>query len=186
MRREQTRNVLVLGAGAQGNVVAGVLLKADDVGTVVLADIDPERAAGTAANLGGAGIRTGRVDAGDLEGTTALLKSEHVDLVVNTALPEFIPRVMLAALRAGCHYLDLSSTRLYEKPGLPIEQLERAEEWRAPGRTALANGGGAPRRARAPPPAGGGPPPAARAPPAPAGPRPTPRPPPRAAPAAPL
>src|SRR6266581_1680434 len=133
--------VLVIGAGAQGNVVAGVLSKADDVGAVVLADIDRGRASETAGNLGSAKIRTGRVDAGDLEGTTLFLKSEGFDLVVNTALPEFIPRVMLAALRAGCHYLDLSSTRFYERRGLPIEQLEHAEEWNVSGRTALVNGG---------------------------------------------
>jgi saccharopine dehydrogenase-like NADP-dependent oxidoreductase len=144
MRQGQTRSVLVLGAGAQGNVVADVLSRADDVGTLVLADIDPNRAAETAANLGSAKIRTGRVDAGDLEGTTQFLKSEHFDLVVNTALPEFIPRVMLAALRAGCHYLDLSSTLFYERRGLPIEQLEHAKEWQASGSTALVNGGSAP------------------------------------------
>ncbi len=144
MRQGQTRSVLVLGAGAQGNVVADVLSRADDVGTLVLADIDPDRAEETAANLGSAKIRTGRVDAGDLEGTTLFLKSGGFDLVVNTALPEFIPRVMLAALRAGCHYLDLSSTRFYERRGLPIEQLEHAEEWQASGRTALVNGGSAP------------------------------------------
>src|SRR6266581_2987751 len=136
--------VLVLGAGAQGNVVAGVLSKADDVNALVLADIDPERAGETAANLGSAKVRTGRVDAGDLDGTTLFLKSGGFDLVVNTALPEFIPRVMLAALRAGCHYLDLSSTRFYERRGLPIEQLEHAEEWNVSGRTALVNGGSGP------------------------------------------
>jgi len=144
MRQGQTRSVLVLGAGAQGNVVADVLSRADDIGTLVLADIDPDRAAETAANLGSAKIRTGRVDAGDLEGTILFLKSGGFDLVVNTALPEFIPRVMLAALRAGCHYLDLSSTLFYEKRDLPIEQLEHAEEWQASGRTALVNGGSAP------------------------------------------
>src|SRR6266478_1803476 len=140
MRQGQTGRVLVLGAGAQGNVVAGVLAKADDVSALVLADIDPDRAAETAANLGSAKIRTGRVDAGDLEGMTLFLKSERFDLVVNTALPEFIPRVMLA----GCHYLDLSSTCFYERRGLPIEQLEHAEEWNVSGRTALVNGGSAP------------------------------------------
>src|SRR5437762_3165054 len=148
--------VLVIGAGAQGNVVAGVLSKADDVGAVVLADIDRGRASETAANLGSAKIRTGRVDAGDLEGTSLFLKSEGFDLVVNTTLPEFIPRVMLAALRAGCHYLDLSSTRFHERRGLPIEQLEHAEEWQASGRTALVNGGGAPGRANVMARGGGG------------------------------
>jgi carboxyaminopropylagmatine dehydrogenase len=142
--REGGRKVLVLGAGAQGNVVAGVLSKADDVSSLVLGDIDPERASETAANLGSTRIRTARVDARDLEGTTAFLASERFDLVVNTALPEFIPVVMLAALRAGTNYLDLSSTFFYEKGGRPIEQLEHAEEWRASGRTAFVNAGSAP------------------------------------------
>ena len=61
MRQGQTRSVLILGAGAQGNVVAGVLSKADDVNALVLADIDPERAGETAANLGSAKIGTGHV-----------------------------------------------------------------------------------------------------------------------------
>jgi saccharopine dehydrogenase-like NADP-dependent oxidoreductase len=144
MRQAHDFKVLVLGAGAQGNVVAGVLAKADDVKALVLADIDPERARETAANLNSGRIRTDRVDAGDLEGTTAFLRSGRFDLVVNTALPEFIPRVMLAALRAGAAYLDLSSTLFYERRGKPIEQLEHEEEWRASGKTALVNGGSAP------------------------------------------
>jgi len=136
--------ILVLGAGAQGNVVAGVLSKADDIGTIVLGDVDPARASETAANLCAARLLTARVDAADLEGTIALLKAERFDLIVNTSLPEFIPNVMLAALRGGVNYLDLSSTLFYERRGKPIEQLEHEEEWAASGRTALVNGGSAP------------------------------------------
>lgn len=137
-------NVLVLGAGAQGNVVAGVLARAEDVGAIVLADIDPDRAAETAANLGATNIGVTRADARDIEATAALLRDGRFDLIVNTALPEFIPRVMTAALLARVHYLDLSSTFFYEKGGRPIEQLEHEEAWRASGRTALVNGGSAP------------------------------------------
>lgn len=136
--------VLVLGAGAQGNVVAFVLAQAEEIGTIVLADLDPERARETAASIGSGKIDIGRVDAADLDGTTAFVRSGRFDLVVNTALPEFIPTVMLAALRAGANYLDLSSTFFYERGGKPIEQLEHEEEWRASGRTALVNGGSAP------------------------------------------
>jgi len=35
--------ILIIGAGAQGNVVSGVLAKADDVGGITLGDIDVER-----------------------------------------------------------------------------------------------------------------------------------------------
>ena len=139
-----SHRVLVVGAGAQGNVVAGVLARAQDVATIVLADLDPERARETAANIGSPKVTVDRVDASALEATTAFLRSGRFDLVVNTALPEFIPIVMLAALRAGTHYLDLSSLVFYERQGKPIEQLEQEGEWRSSGRTALVNAGSAP------------------------------------------
>jgi saccharopine dehydrogenase-like NADP-dependent oxidoreductase len=140
----RNHKVLVVGAGAQGNVVAGVLSRADDIGALVLADLDPDRARETAANIGSDKVRVDRVDAGDLDRTTAFLRAGRFDLVVNTALPEFIPKVMLAALQAGTNYLDLSSALFYERRGKPIEQLEHEEEWKASGRTALVNAGSAP------------------------------------------
>ena len=36
--------ILIVGAGAQGNVISGVLSKAEDVGVLTLGDIDVERA----------------------------------------------------------------------------------------------------------------------------------------------
>ena len=139
-----SHRVLVVGAGAQGNVVAGVLARAEDVAAIVLADLDPERARETAANIGSPKVTVDRVDAGAVEPTTALLRSGRFDLVVNTALPEFIPQVMLAALRAQVNYLDLSSLLFYERQGRPIEQLAQESEWQSSGRTALVNAGSAP------------------------------------------
>lgn len=144
MTQARGRRVAVIGAGAQGNVVAGVLSKADDIDAIVLADLDEARAAETAANIGGGKLEVARADARDVEGLTTFLRAGRFDLAVNTALPEFIPGVMLAALRAGTHYLDLSSLRLYERQGKPIEQLEHEEAWKASGKTALVNGGSAP------------------------------------------
>jgi len=138
------KNILILGAGAQGNVAGWVLSRAPEVGRIVLADIDLRRAEETARNIGSDKIRVERADVTRVEETTRLMRSGEYDLVVNLALPEFIPQVMLAALRAGRNYLDLSSTRCYEIDDHPIEQLQHAEEWRASGRTALINAGSAP------------------------------------------
>ncbi|HKQ96355.1 MAG TPA: saccharopine dehydrogenase NADP-binding domain-containing protein [Candidatus Polarisedimenticolia bacterium] len=138
------KSVLVLGAGAQGNVVATLLSRARDVGTIVLADLDETRAAETAASVGSAKVRTARVDVTAVEPTAALMRSGGFDLVVNVAPPQFIPEVMHAALLAGRNYLDLSSVKLYEIDGLPYEQMQEADAWAASGRIALINAGSAP------------------------------------------
>ncbi|MGH9797468.1 MAG: saccharopine dehydrogenase NADP-binding domain-containing protein [Candidatus Polarisedimenticolia bacterium] len=143
MNAKGSKKVLVLGAGAQGNVVAWILARAGEVGSLVLADLDPRRAEETARNAGG-GVKVEQADASDAAGIEALLRAGRFDLVVNTAIPEFIPRVMHAALAAGIDYLDLTSLVLHEREGCPVEQFEEAEAWRASGRTAFINGGSAP------------------------------------------
>ena len=137
------KSVLILGAGAQGNVVGTVLSRADDVGRIVLADLDTARAQETARSIGSDRVQVARADVTRIEETAALMRGGDFDLVVNLAPPQFIPRAMKAALLAGRHYLDLSSVRLYEDD-LPYEQQRDAETWRASGRTALINAGSAP------------------------------------------
>jgi saccharopine dehydrogenase-like NADP-dependent oxidoreductase len=137
-------SVLVLGAGAQGNVVATVLARAPDVTRIVLADRDEARAAETAAGIGGDRVRPARADVTDVEGTAALIRAGEFDLVVNVAPPQFIPRAMKAALLAERDYLDLSSVSLYEIDNLPYEQMQDADAWAASGHTALINAGSAP------------------------------------------
>ncbi|HXH27850.1 MAG TPA: saccharopine dehydrogenase NADP-binding domain-containing protein, partial [Candidatus Polarisedimenticolia bacterium] len=136
--------VLIIGAGAQGNVVGWVLSRAAEVAGIVLADIDPARAEETARSLTSDKVRVARADASRVEETAALIRQGEFNLVVNVALPEFIPQVMEATRLAGRHYLDLSSLRCYEIDGQPIEQLAHAGEWEASGRTALVNAGSAP------------------------------------------
>lgn len=137
-----SKRVLVLGSGAQGNVVAWVLSRAGEVGTLVLADVDLRRAEETAAGIG-AGVRAARADASDEDAVAALMRSGGFDLVVMTAIPDFIPQVMRAALKTGIDYLDLTSIVLHEN-GHAIEQLEDADAWRRSGRIAFVNGGSAP------------------------------------------
>jgi saccharopine dehydrogenase (NAD+, L-lysine-forming) len=138
------KTVLILGAGAQGNVVGSILSRADDVSRIVLADLDPGRAEETAASIGSPKIALSRADVTDVASTAALMQKSGCDLVVNVAPPQFIPQVMRAALDAGCDYVDLSSVSLYEIDGLPFEQLQFADAWKKSGRTALINGGSAP------------------------------------------
>jgi saccharopine dehydrogenase-like NADP-dependent oxidoreductase len=138
------KSVLILGAGAQGNVAGWILSRADEVGRIVLADLDPGRGEETAASIGSPKISLARADVTDVAATAELMRTSRCDLAVNVAPPQFIPRVMQAALDAGCDYVDLSSVSLYEIDGLPFEQLQFADAWKRSGRTALINGGSAP------------------------------------------
>ena len=56
------KSVLILGAGAQGNVVGTVLSRADDVGRIVLADLDAARAEETARSIGSDQVEVARDD----------------------------------------------------------------------------------------------------------------------------
>ena len=136
--------VLVFGAGAQGNVVATLLARAGDVGSIVLADLDEARAGETARSIGSDKVRSARADVTAVDETAALIRAGGFDLVVNVAPPQFIPRAMKAALQAKCNYLDLSSVSLYEIDGLPYEQMQDAAAWADSGRIALINAGSAP------------------------------------------
>jgi saccharopine dehydrogenase-like NADP-dependent oxidoreductase len=138
------RKVLIIGAGAQGNVVGWILARAPEVGRIILADVDLQRAQETARNLGSDKVVAERADATKVSEMAERMRRGEIDLVVNLAPPEFIPRVMRAALEAGRNYLDLSSVRCYEIDGLPIEQLQDADAWGASGRTAMINAGSAP------------------------------------------
>jgi saccharopine dehydrogenase-like NADP-dependent oxidoreductase len=138
------RRVLIIGAGAQGNVVGWLLARAPDVGRIVLADLDLRRAEETARNLGSDKVLPERADASKVTEMAERMRRGEFDLVVNLAVPELIPQVMRAALEAGRNYLDLSSVRCYEIEGLPIEQLQDADAWRASGRTAMIHAGSAP------------------------------------------
>lgn len=144
MSAAKRHRVLVLGAGAQGNVVATILARAGDVGTIVLADYDAARAAETAASIGSDKVTTTRADVTAVDETAALMRGGDFDLVVNVAPPQFIPQAMRAALRAERNYLDLSSVALYEIDGLPYEQMQDAALWEQSGHIALINAGSAP------------------------------------------
>lgn len=128
-------DVLLLGTGAVGGVIARHLAAHPALDRLTLADRDAGRAERLARDLG-AGAAPGRpaarldvaaVDASDRRALDAALAGRA--LVINAVLPRFNGGVMDAALAARCAYLDLA--------GGEEDQLLRHPAWAAAGGVAL-------------------------------------------------
>jgi saccharopine dehydrogenase-like NADP-dependent oxidoreductase len=139
------KKVIIVGAGAQGNVISGILAKAPEIGKIMLVDLDIERAAEVADYIESDKIEVEKADASDKSQLEALFKDGGYDLVVNATLMTFNRQVIEAALEAGSHYIDMASNEfLPEKDGKQflVEQLEYAEEFESKGLTANILAGG--------------------------------------------
>jgi len=139
------KKVLIIGAGAQGNVISGVLSKADDIEEIMLADIDLQRAKGIAQYVDPEKIKTGTVNAADKADVLNLMKAGSYDLVINATLMTFNRQIIEASLDAGIHYLDMASNEFFtEKDGRKylVEQLEYADEFEKADLTANILAGG--------------------------------------------
>jgi lysine 6-dehydrogenase len=129
-------NVAVLGAG--GTIAPAIvrdLAESDEASSLLLLDLDGERAAGVAERHGQGKARSAAVDAraglaGELDG---------VDVLVNSASYRVNLDAMRACLEAGCHYLDLGG--LYH---MTARQLELDGEFRDAGLLALLGMGSSP------------------------------------------
>jgi len=138
------KNVIIIGAGAQAGVITGVLSRAEDVGEILLTDIDINRARGIAETNGSSKIKTAEVDASSISSMVKLMKAGNYDLVVNATIPMFVRQVLQAAFQAGINYIDMASNEIYPKPGIPTEQFEYAEEWEKAGLKCFTGAGGDP------------------------------------------
>ena len=139
------KKVLIIGAGAQGNVISGVLAKADDVGEIMLADINIERANEIAQYVGSDKIKTARMNASDKADVVSIMQKGGYDLVVNATLMTFNRQILEGALAAGMHYLDMASNDFFtQKDGQEylVEQLEYADAFEKAGLTANILAGG--------------------------------------------
>jgi saccharopine dehydrogenase (NAD+, L-lysine-forming) len=141
--------ILIIGAGAQGNVISGVLSKAEDVEGLTLGDIDVERAREVAEFVNPDKIEAIRVDASNIEEMTSLMKKGKYDLVVNAALTDCNRSIIQAAANAKIHYLDMASHECHldgeqedgkERP--VVEQLEWAKDFEDAGRMGVILAGG--------------------------------------------
>lgn len=140
---------MVVGAGAQGNVICGVLSQARDVGTILLVDIDLERAHEVAHFVGSDKIKVERIDASDVDALTARMKQEPYDLLVNATLPVFDRPILEACVRTKTNYLDMASNELLEsstkestQDEFLVEQFEFAKDFEEADLKALILAGG--------------------------------------------
>jgi saccharopine dehydrogenase-like NADP-dependent oxidoreductase len=139
------KKVIIVGAGAQGNVISGILAKAPEVGNIMLVDLDIERAAEVAQYINSDKIQVEKADASNKSELVALFKKGGYDLVVNATLMTFNRQIIEASLEAGSHYIDMASNEfLPEKDGKQylVEQLEYAEEFEKKGLIANILAGG--------------------------------------------
>jgi saccharopine dehydrogenase (NAD+, L-lysine-forming) len=139
------KKVIIVGAGAQGNVISGILAKAPEVGKIMIVDLDVERAAEVAETINSDKIEVAKADASDKSQLSEIFKKGGYDLVVNATLMTFNRQIIEAALEAGSHYIDMASNEfLPEKDGKQyiVEQLEYAEEFEKKGLMANILAGG--------------------------------------------
>ncbi len=108
-----SQKVLIIGAGGVGGVVTHKCAQVPEVfGDILLASRTEAKCKAIAAQIERP-IRTARIDADNVEETTALLRREKPDLVINVALPYQDLPLMDACLAAGIDYLDTAN---YEPP----------------------------------------------------------------------
>jgi len=81
--------VLIIGAGAQGNVISWVLSRGRDVREIVLGDINLDRAKEIAEINGSGKVKAERLNANDVDSMTELMKERNFNLVINATLPDF-------------------------------------------------------------------------------------------------
>jgi len=139
------KKVIIVGAGAQGNVIAGILARAEEVSKIMLVDLDVDRAAEVAEYLNSEKIQVDEADASNKDQLVELFKKDDYDLVVNATLMTFNRQIIEASLEAGSHYIDMASDEfLPEKDGKQYltEQLEYAKEFENKGLMANILAGG--------------------------------------------
>jgi len=138
--------VLVVGAGGVGAAVARIAARREFVESLVLADIDPDRATRAAAAAGSERVSATSVDASDTDAVVSLAVASRADAVLNATDPRFVMPVFTGCLRAGVTYLDMAMSlsrphpdRPYEQTGVKLgdEQFAMAGEWEARGALAL-------------------------------------------------
>ncbi len=106
--------VLIIGAGGVGRVVAHKCAQARDViDAMTIASRTRSKCDAIAAEISSLPVKTAQVDADDVAQTTALIKAEQPQLVINVALPYQDLHIMDACLAAGVDYLDTAN---YEPP----------------------------------------------------------------------
>ncbi len=99
-------DVLLIGCGAIGSVIAKHLCASDAVAQCICADIDGQAAKRVASATRSPKARAIDLDAGDPGELHRAM--EGVGVVMNATVPRFNEGILAAALDSGAHYLDMA------------------------------------------------------------------------------
>jgi saccharopine dehydrogenase (NAD+, L-lysine-forming) len=115
-------NVVIIGAGGVGQVVAHKCAQVPDVfEKITIASRTKSKCDAIAAGIDRK-IETVQIDADNVPALTTLLRDIQPDLVINVALPYQDLHIMDACLAAGVHYLDTAN---YE----PLDEAKFCYKW---------------------------------------------------------
>jgi saccharopine dehydrogenase (NAD+, L-lysine forming) len=138
--------VLVIGAGGVGSALVSIAATRDFASSIVVADLDIDRARRTADMTGDPRITAVRADASDRSQLVELITSTKADIVVNACDPRCNPPIFDAAFLAGVHYLDMAMHVSEPHPERPFSevgvllgqrQLDDGPKWEERGQLAL-------------------------------------------------
>ena len=117
-------NIMVLGAGGVGTVVAKGLQRIPAVDSILVADLSLERAETLVQTLQDPRAHAMKVNAAD---SAAVAKAiQGCKIVIHAGIPRFNPFVMEACLQAGSHYIDMASDGPVDIPGVVTVQSQLA------------------------------------------------------------
>ena len=103
-------NVIIIGAGGVGNVVARKCAREKHLfSNILLASRTKSKCDAIADVIGTNQIETAKVDADNVQELVALFNSFKPELVINVALPYQDLTIMEACLQTGTHYLDTAN-----------------------------------------------------------------------------
>jgi saccharopine dehydrogenase (NAD+, L-lysine-forming) len=135
-------HVAVAVLGAAGTIAPAIvhdLAQSDEVASMALLDLDPDKAGAVAQQHGAGKATASGIDARDVDGLAGAIKAAGADVLLNTASYRINLEAMRACLQAGCHYLDLGG--LYRTT---LRQLELGTEFERAGRLAVLGIGSSP------------------------------------------
>ena len=115
--------ILLVGAGGVGAAMAAIAARRDFFESLVIADIDADRAQRAAQRTGDRRVTGVCVDASSTTELLALVRASRADVVVNACDPRFNPPIFDAAEAAGATYVDMAMHLSEPHPTEPYRQI---------------------------------------------------------------
>jgi len=108
---------VIIGSGAQGAGGASILGHDEETESVIVGDINFERAQKVVAKIGSDKLIPTKIDAGNLEEIVKI--SKGYDAILNYTQPRFNINIMNACIEVGAHYVDTAAG-----PNLQLEPVD--------------------------------------------------------------